>query len=204
MLIFVKCTFERRPVTFPLGERELYKVSLCGNAPHRAPWRPDPPPATGKYPVLLHQGLAWGIRPLTLFILHFLSFPSTTQIFPSQYPVYSSLTAPKIQLPASQLPIPWCACCSLRVSVQSSDPEAGGCCCPGSPSPASAALCSLPRLLGLDRLSQLLWLLPRFSLCCCGCISRDAAQEVTFCLFVSPLSGYCSLELQPAPFSSLF
>lgn len=56
------------------------------------------------HPVLLHQGLAWGIRPLTLFTLHFLSFPSTTQIFPSQYPVYSSLTAPKIQLPVFPTP----------------------------------------------------------------------------------------------------
>lgn len=46
VLVFVKCTFERRPVPLPLGEKGLCKVSQCGNATPRARWRPGPPPPT--------------------------------------------------------------------------------------------------------------------------------------------------------------
>lgn len=128
--------------TLPLGEKGLYKVSpvglphteLAGGLTHH------PPPTTGKSSRAVPPRLSLRNWAMDTSFFTFLVLPFHHTNFPSTITCHNMLIASKIQLPvfpASHSLVCWC---SPWISMQRSDPKAGGCCCPGSTKPCQLLL----------------------------------------------------------------
>lgn len=120
--------------TLPLGEKGLYKVS---------PGECHPQSLLEAWPTTHHRKIIQGCLrnwAMDTSFFTFLVHPFHHTYFPSTITCYNMLIASKIQLPvfpASHSLVCWC---SPWISVQSSDPKAGGCCCPGSTKPCQLLL----------------------------------------------------------------